>query len=651
MSIWLTLSLTRMSDIVLQQNSPSSCNKKNILQNNDSQNLAIISNILPKNSTAATELNINHNPMAAESSTAKFPFQSSDYRQGLSSSGQTSEISNRHIVRNSLLDLTNVSIPVVQSRPAALRFLPFNYSSTENGSKCSKHSQFTSSLYLAGSDRSSSSQITSASSNKRYSGVLNESNSFDDCIKKRQLQWQRTQRRSAFKKLDRLKSMIGTSSGSSSGKLYNLLPIARRSRTVSEHSAIEKCRGDDEDDIENLENEFSFRARLQGTSRNSLISPSLPSTSTPNKLESRYKKRHIPDETSVTGSAKKVRDESMEESDNVRIDESFEERMDIDMAEPSPEHQSSAIEGEDNLGNEPDERNISLSPTVLNRSHSASCLEIGANKEPELPPLLEVKYELDIIKNPAVRSTAFASITARTFADLLNSMTREQFLKRFVIIDCRYPFEFNGGHIRDAHNLFDPAEVENFFYPNDVELRTQLMKKKPVFYCEFSQKRGPSIALELRALDRKLNVGRYPMVDYPEMYLLQYGYRDFYLRFNNTPDLLEPNGYIEMNDEAHAEELKNYKYHRVNSVASAYHTLARDRYNRQHREELNPIMEIDVNMTTPPRRMLPRRLFVNSPESPSQFPDASTPKSRPVKDRARDAPRRNVCRRLFDDFK
>lgn len=61
-----------------------------------------------------------------------------------------------------------------------------------------------------------------------------------------------------------------------------------------------------------------------------------------------------------------------------------------------------------------------------------------------------------------------------------------------------------------------------------------------------------------------------------------------------------------MNDEAHAEELKNYKYHRINSVASAYHTLARDRYNRQHKEELNPIMEIDVNIKTPPRRMLRR---------------------------------------------
>ncbi|VDO33200.1 unnamed protein product, partial [Onchocerca flexuosa] len=44
-----------------------------------------------------------------------------------------------------------------------------------------------------------------------------------------------------------------------------------------------------------------------------------------------------------------------------------------------------------------------------------------------------------------------------------------------------------------------------------------------------------AIAYELRALDRKLNIGRYPMVDYPEMYLLQYGYSSFYLRYNEVP--------------------------------------------------------------------------------------------------------------------
>ncbi|VDO45080.1 unnamed protein product [Onchocerca flexuosa] len=108
-----------------------------------------------------------------------------------------------------------------------------------------------------------------------------------------------------------------------------------------------------------------------------------------------------------------------------------------------------------------------------------------------------------------------------------------------------------------------------------------------------------------------------------------------------------------MNDTEHLDELRNYKFHRIRTVASVYHTLARDRYNRQSREKLNmSTTEVDPNMTTPPPRgLLPKRLFLNSPESPSHFP--ITPKSRPVEDRRRDAAGKSVCRRLFgeDDFR
>ncbi|KAK6107512.1 Rhodanese-like domain family protein [Brugia pahangi] len=596
----------------MNTNLPCSNDNQNISENDGNQNFATVSQILTKTSVSA-ELNTSYNVMEKESLAEKFEFGSTDY-----SSNQTSEIFDRHIVRSSLLDLTNVSTPVVRSHPAAFHFLPLDHSSMENTSKYSKYSQIISPLNL--SNRSSFSQITTGTPNKRCSSVSNESSSLGNHSMTRQLQCQRTQQRPAFKRLVRFKNVRGASSRSSSDKLSNLFP-----------TAITR-----------------FRAHLQGTSSNSLISPSLPSTSTPNKLESRYKKRRIPDETGSTDSAKRVKDgESAEESDNGRTDENFEEGMEIDMAEPSPASQDSAIEDENNLD---DEGNISFPSAMFNRSHSSSFMETGDNKEPEPPSHLDVKYELDIIRNPDISSSAFACISAETLADLLRSMTKEQFAERFILIDCRYPFEFMGGHIRGAYNLFDPADVEAVFYPNNIRVRAQLMSKKPIFYCEFSQKRGPSIAYELRALDRKFNFERYPAVDYPEMYLLEYGYRNFYLSFSNEPDLIEPNGYVAMNDEAHIEELKNYKYHRIRTVASVYHTLARDRYNRQRMELNTSAMEVDVNMKTP-TRMHPKHLFMSSPESPSQFP--STPKSRPIRDRKGDAPRRSTCRRLFsdDDFK
>jgi hypothetical protein len=62
-----------------------------------------------------------------------------------------------------------------------------------------------------------------------------------------------------------------------------------------------------------------------------------------------------------------------------------------------------------------------------------------------------------------------------------------------------------------------------------------------VFYCEFSQKRGPRMNRAVRSFDRRLN--DYPKLHYPEMYLLEGGYREFYKNFS---DLCVPMGYMPM---------------------------------------------------------------------------------------------------------
>lgn len=53
-----------------------------------------------------------------------------------------------------------------------------------------------------------------------------------------------------------------------------------------------------------------------------------------------------------------------------------------------------------------------------------------------------------IVEKPQMSHTAYNCIDGQTLAILLNSMTREQFLKKFILIDCRYPFEYDGGHIK-----------------------------------------------------------------------------------------------------------------------------------------------------------------------------------------------------------
>ena len=70
-----------------------------------------------------------------------------------------------------------------------------------------------------------------------------------------------------------------------------------------------------------------------------------------------------------------------------------------------------------------------------------------------------------------------------------------------------------------------------------------------VFHCEFSSKRGPSMCSRLREMDRKFN--EYPLLFYPEVYLLEGGYKEFYGKF---PEACEPNGYVPMEHPDFAQE-------------------------------------------------------------------------------------------------
>jgi rhodanese-related sulfurtransferase len=97
----------------------------------------------------------------------------------------------------------------------------------------------------------------------------------------------------------------------------------------------------------------------------------------------------------------------------------------------------------------------------------------------------------------------------------------------FTIIDCRYEFEFNGGHIRGAHNIKTPQELENKYLrtpdyrPNDVL----------IFHCEFSSYRGPNLCELLRNRDRQIHQENYPLLYYPQLYVLKDGYKSFYENF------------------------------------------------------------------------------------------------------------------------
>lgn len=125
-----------------------------------------------------------------------------------------------------------------------------------------------------------------------------------------------------------------------------------------------------------------------------------------------------------------------------------------------------------------------------------------------------------------------------------------------VIIDCRFPFEYEGGHIRGAVNVFEPESLERLVFD---EKRIEGLSKKEtmiIFHCEFSQHRAPKLYRHLRELDRKYHHDSYPNLYYTNIYLVEGGYRGFYSTSDDTKCHCEPKAYVEMNDKSFAQRCK-----------------------------------------------------------------------------------------------
>ncbi|CAH2243334.1 jg15533, partial [Pararge aegeria aegeria] len=149
--------------------------------------------------------------------------------------------------------------------------------------------------------------------------------------------------------------------------------------------------------------------------------------------------------------------------------------------------------------------------------------------------------------------TDLNSISCDTLAGLLRGDYAES-ISEFQVIDCRYPYEFEGGHIAGAVNLYTPELVQALV--EEPASPGQDGRRILVFHCEFSRERGPKLSRFLRSKDRAKNKENYPSLHYPEVYLLHSGYRAFYQRY---PELCSPTGYTAMLDPSHRVALKKHR--------------------------------------------------------------------------------------------
>lgn len=180
------------------------------------------------------------------------------------------------------------------------------------------------------------------------------------------------------------------------------------------------------------------------------------------------------------------------------------------------------------------------------RKTSSSCLDNNdhQNHSQTDGPISFLDRDDCPIDHFTIESDPLKRIDGDTLCDILDGKFNHLYSKH-IIIDCRFEYEYRGGHIDSAINISEHSKLEKILF------QRQHYKSPPllIFHCEFSSHRGPLMAVHLRKCDRNLNVGNYPHLNYPNILILQGGYKTF---FKNWSFRCFPQKYVEMNDEQHS---------------------------------------------------------------------------------------------------
>lgn len=150
-----------------------------------------------------------------------------------------------------------------------------------------------------------------------------------------------------------------------------------------------------------------------------------------------------------------------------------------------------------------------LSPHQRSYSETDVAIMNAVSKADQEPDLIGDFTKVHALPLMNGKHQDLKSISPETLADLMNGHYSD-LIGAYAIVDCRYPYEYEGGHIEGAVNIFsNEALLEKFFSEN---LNTNYLIVPPaskasqsgievsgvkrtalIFHCEFSSKRGPKL--------------------------------------------------------------------------------------------------------------------------------------------------------------
>jgi rhodanese-related sulfurtransferase len=137
-------------------------------------------------------------------------------------------------------------------------------------------------------------------------------------------------------------------------------------------------------------------------------------------------------------------------------------------------------------------------------------------------------------------------ITGATMIDVLDGKF-SHLHDKVLVVDCRFEYEYDGGHINGAVNFNDKEKLAEHLF--NISSPTTTSRSLIIFHCEYSAHRAPIMAKFLRSHDRTVNGERYPALTYPEAYILDGGYSSFFKHYRSR---CFPQEYVEMDSQEHA---------------------------------------------------------------------------------------------------
>jgi M-phase inducer tyrosine phosphatase len=234
---------------------------------------------------------------------------------------------------------------------------------------------------------------------------------------------------------------------------------------------------------------------------------------------------------------------------------------------------------------------------------------------PAMPPVTNVQpahsLMLPTIQTDDV-SNELPRISKETMIQVLDGAYDHCYRQR-AIVDCRFEYEFEGGHIAGASNYNDKETLASQLFDVEPtlwsECGSQNMPSLIIFHCEYSAHRAPLMAKHIRNKDRAVNAEHYPALTYPEMYILDGGYSSF---FKDHRARCDPQNYVEMDAKEHAaacergmgkvKHAQRSKLVRAQTFAFGQHTQLDSSPTAMGRSRIDDDVDMDLCLNYTPAR-------------------------------------------------